>query len=131
VVAFGIMPLFALANAGVPLGLTDLEAAGGMGVALGVALELLVGKPVGITLFAWAAVRLGGASLPQGVTWRLIGGAGLLGGIGFTMALFIAGLAFTSAPGLLVAAKLGIFGASLIAGLGGWLVLRRGTSRPA
>lgn len=129
-VAFGIMPLFALANAGVPLGVTNLDAAGGTGVALGVALGLVVGKPVGITLFAWAAVRLGVASLPQDVTWRSIGGAGLLGGIGFTMALFIAGLAFASTPGLLVAAKLGILGASLIAGLGGWLVLRRGSSRP-
>jgi NhaA family Na+:H+ antiporter len=123
-VAFGIMPLFALANAGVPLGLTNIDAPGGMSVALGIALGLVVGKPVGITLSAWAAVRLAVASLPQGVTWRSIGGAGVLGGIGFTMALFIAGLAFTSAPGLLVAAKLGIFGASLIAGLGGWLVLR-------
>ena len=127
-VAFGIMPLFALANAGVPLGLTSVDAAGGMSVALGIALGLILGKPVGITLFAWVAVRLGAASLPHGITWRSIGGAGLLGGIGFTMALFIASLAFASAPGLLVAAKLGILGASLVAGLGGWLVLRRGSS---
>jgi Na+:H+ antiporter, NhaA family len=126
VVAFGIMPLFALANAGVPLGLTQLEG-GSSSVALGIALGLVAGKPIGITLFAWAAVRLGAASLPQGVTWRSILGAGLLGGIGFTMALFIAGLAFASEPGLLVAAKLGILGASLIAGLAGWLVLRRGS----
>jgi NhaA family Na+:H+ antiporter len=129
VVAFGIMPLFALANAGVPLGLSQLGGGDGTAVALGVALGLLVGKPVGITLLAWAAVRFGLASLPQAVTWRSIGGAGLLGGIGFTMALFIAGLAFRGEPGLLVAAKLGILGASLIAGLAGWLVLRGG--RPA
>lgn len=129
VVAFAIMPLFALANAGVPLGLANLEGAQSTGVALGIALGLVVGKPVGITLFAWAAVRLGVASLPDGVSWRSIAGAGLLGGIGFTMALFIAGLAFPAAPGLLVAAKLGILGASLIAGLGGWLVLRRGDVR--
>jgi Na+:H+ antiporter, NhaA family len=126
VVAFGIMPLFALANAGVPLGLTQLEG-GSSSVALGIALGLLAGKPIGITLFAWAAVRLGAASLPHGVIWRSILGAGLLGGIGFTMALFIAGLAFASEPGLLVAAKLGILGASLIAGLVGWLVLRGGS----
>jgi NhaA family Na+:H+ antiporter len=63
------------------------------------------------------------------VTWGSILGAGLLGGIGFTMALFIAGLAFASKPGLLVAAKLGILGASLIAGLAGWLVLRRGSPK--
>jgi NhaA family Na+:H+ antiporter len=130
VVAFGIMPLFALANAGVPLGLTQLAGGDSTVVALGIALGLLVGKPVGITLCAWVAVRLGWATLPQAVTWRSIGGAGLLGGIGFTMALFIAGLAFARAPELLVAAKLGILGASLIAGLGGWLVLHRG-SRPA
>jgi Na+:H+ antiporter, NhaA family len=126
VVAFGIMPLFALANAGVPLGLASLDAADGTKVALGVAFGLLVGKPVGITGFAWIAVRLGVASLPDGVTWRSIAGAGLLGGIGFTMALFIGGLAFADAPANLVAAKLGILGASLIAGLTGWLALRHG-----
>ena len=128
-VAFGIMPLFALANAGVPLGLGNVEATGGANVAFGIALGLLIGKPLGITLFAWAAVRLGVASLPQGVTWHLVGGAGLLGGIGFTMALFIAGLAFIGEPGLLVAAKLGILGASLLAGLGGWFVLHRASRR--
>jgi NhaA family Na+:H+ antiporter len=130
VVAFGIMPLFALANAGVPIGLAQLEGGESTAVALGVALGLVVGKPVGITLFAWAAVRLGAASLPQAVSWRSIGGAGLLGGIGFTMALFIAGLAFASQPALLVAAKLGILGASLTAGVAGWLALR-GSSRQA
>jgi NhaA family Na+:H+ antiporter len=64
------------------------------------------------------------------VTWRLIAGAGLLGGIGFTMALFIAGLAFAQAPELLVEAKLGIFGASLVAALTGWFVLSR-AGRPS
>jgi NhaA family Na+:H+ antiporter len=127
IVAFGIMPIFALANAGVPLGLTQLEG-GSSSVALGIAIGLVAGKPIGITLFAWVAVHLGAASLPHGVIWRSILGAGLLGGIGFTMALFIAGLAFASEPGLLVAAKLGILGASLIAGLAGWLVLRRGNT---
>jgi NhaA family Na+:H+ antiporter len=126
VVAFAIMPLFALANAGVPIGLGQLEGGPSSSVALGIALGLVAGKPIGITLFAWAAVRLGAASLPQGVAWSSIFGAALLGGIGFTMALFIAGLAFVSEPGLLVAAKLGILGASLLAGLAGWLVLRRG-----
>jgi NhaA family Na+:H+ antiporter len=128
-VAFGIMPLFALANAGVPLTLANLDPAEGSRVALGVALGLLVGKSVGVTLFAWVAVRAGVASLPHGVTWRSMVGAALLGGIGFTMALFIAGLAFSKQPSLLVAAKLGILGASLIAGLGGWLVLRGVSSR--
>jgi NhaA family Na+:H+ antiporter len=127
VVAFGIMPLFALSNAGVPLGVAQLEGGASTAVALGIGLGLIAGKPIGITLFAWAAVRLRFASLPQSVTWRMIGGAGLLGGIGFTMALFIAGLAFVHEPDLLVAAKLGILGASLIAGIAGWLVLRRGS----
>lgn len=131
VVAFGIMPLFALANAGVPLRVAGLDAGDGLTVALGVALGLVVGKPVGIALFSWAAVRSGVAGLPPGVTWRAIVGAGMLGGIGFTMALFIGGLAFAGAPGLLVAAKLGILGASLVAGVGGWLVLRRGNRLPA
>jgi NhaA family Na+:H+ antiporter len=131
VVAFGIMPLFALANAGVPLGLANIEAVDGSRVALGAALGLLLGKPVGITLFAWGAVRIGIASLPQGVRWRTIGGGGFLGGIGFTMALFIAGLAFPAEPSLLVAAKLGIMGASLTAGVVGWLVLHSGSGRPA
>jgi len=131
VVAFGIMPLFALANAGVPLGFATIQAGDGSRVAVGAALGLLLGKPVGITLFAWAAVRTGIASLPHGVPWRAIGGAGMLGGVGFTMALFIAGLAFGAEPSLLVAAKLGIMGASLAAGVLGWLVLRRGSGRPA
>jgi NhaA family Na+:H+ antiporter len=125
-VAFAIMPLFALANAGVPLGLAQLEGGPSTAVALGIALGLIAGKPLGITLVAWGAVRLGFASLPHGVTWRMVAGAGLLGGIGFTMAIFIASLAFINEPGLLVAAKLGILGASLIAGVAGWLILRSG-----
>lgn len=125
-VAFGVMPLFALANAGVPLGLSSFDAPAGMRVALGVAVGLVLGKPIGITLCAWLAVRSGVATLPGGVTWRSIAGAGLLGGIGFTMALFIAGLAFTGRPELLLTAKLGILGASLIAGVGGWVMLRGG-----
>jgi Na+:H+ antiporter, NhaA family len=131
IVAFGIMPLFALANAGVPLALAAIEAGDGSRVAFGAALGLLLGKPVGITLFAWAAVRTGTASLPHGVSWGTIGGAGVLGGIGFTMALFIAGLAFGAEPELLISAKLGIMGASLAAGLVGWLLLRREPRRSA
>jgi NhaA family Na+:H+ antiporter len=128
-VAFGIMPLFALANAGVPLGLSNMAAADSTNVALGIALGLIVGKPLGITLFAWSAVRLGAASLPDGVKWGVIVGAGLLAGLGFTMALFIADLAFAGEPDLLVAAKLGILGASLVAGVSGWLVLHRAAKR--
>ncbi|MDX1530394.1 MAG: Na+/H+ antiporter NhaA [Rhodothermales bacterium] len=126
-VAFFIMPVFALANAGVALG-------GGEGgllnpISLGVALGLLVGKPVGVTLFAWAAVRFGVATLPAGVSWRQLIGVAALTGIGFTMALFIGGLAFDEAA-LLDSAKVGILGASLFAGLLGWLLLSR-ASRPS
>ncbi|HYW10585.1 MAG TPA: Na+/H+ antiporter NhaA [Longimicrobium sp.] len=122
-VAFGIIPLFALANAGVHLG-GNLGAAFGERVTLGIILGLVVGKPIGITLFAWLAVKSGLAALPGTVTWRAIRGVSLLGGIGFTMSLFIAGLAFPGAPQLNEDAKIGIFVASLVAGIAGWLVLR-------
>jgi NhaA family Na+:H+ antiporter len=130
VVAFVIMPLFALANAGVPL-------AGGPGggpterVTLGVALGLLLGKPLGITLFTWLAVRLRLAVITPDVGWRAIHGVSWLGGIGFTMSLFIAGLAFPNAAGLLTAAKLGILSASLAAGIIGFVLLRLTLPRPA
>jgi NhaA family Na+:H+ antiporter len=86
----------------------------------------VLGKQLGVTLGAWLAVRSGLTELPTGVTWRLVYGAGWLAGIGFTMSLFVADLAFAD-PGeavLLTAAKLGILGASVIAGVGGWLILR-------
>lgn len=123
VVTFGIMPLFALANAGV-----SLSGGGAMfarPVALGVILGLLLGKPLGILLGSWAAVRAGLATLPAGVSWRTLHGVAWLGGIGFTMSLFIAGLAFGAQPALLTAAKLGILLASVLAGLVGWTLLRR------
>lgn len=128
IVAFGIMPLFALANAGVRL--TVGEAASlAHPVTLGILLGLVVGKPLGITLFSWAAVRLGFAALPQRVTWRLVHGVAWLGGIGFTMSIFIAGLAFAGAPALLATAKIGILAATLVAGVSGWVLLRRGAPR--
>ncbi|HYH45412.1 MAG TPA: Na+/H+ antiporter NhaA [Thermoanaerobaculia bacterium] len=127
-VAFGIMPLFALANAGVRL--TVGEAASlAHPVTLGVVLGLVIGKPLGILLFSWAAVRLGVAALPQGVTWGLVHGVAWLGGIGFTMSIFVAGLAFADAPALLATAKVGILGATFVAGVSGWVLLRRG-ARP-
>ena len=126
VVNFGIMPLFALANAGV-----TLRGAGplvGSPVALGVLLGLVLGKPIGITLSAWLAVKLGLASRPTGVSWRMVHGAAWLGGIGFTMSLFIAGLAYGNAS-MLTAAKLGTFLASVLAGVIGWLVLRPASAK--
>lgn len=123
VVAFVIMPLFALANAGVVLP-RDLGAAVSDPITLGVILGLVLGKPIGITLVAWAAVRLGWAERPEGVTWGDLHGVAWLGGIGFTMSLFIAALAFDD-PALLAAAKIGVLGASLVAGVIGWTMLRR------
>ena len=124
-VAFAIVPLFALANAGVRIE-GEVGAALGNRVTLGVILGLVLGKQLGVTLGAWLAVRAGITDLPQGVGWRHIYGAGWLAGIGFTMALFVADLAFVGDDGeLLTAAKVGILVASLIAGVGGWLILRR------
>jgi NhaA family Na+:H+ antiporter len=128
-VAFGIMPVFALANAGVTLGGEAVRQAAVSPIALGALLGLVIGKPIGITAFSWLAVRLGIATLPTGVSWRLLAGAGVLGGIGFTMALFIAGLAFGDSP-LLEAAKLGVLSASALAGCAGWLLLRRAIPTP-
>ena len=129
IVMFGIMPLFALANAGVELG--GGGAALGSTVALGVMAGLVIGKPVGITLASWLAVRSGIAALPSGINWRTLGGAALLGGIGFTMSLFIAGLAFGGSEELLTSAKLGTLVASVIAGVAGWSILRFGTGTRA
>ncbi|HEX4935403.1 MAG TPA: Na+/H+ antiporter NhaA [Gemmatimonadaceae bacterium] len=123
-VSFGIMPLFALANAGVRLtGVGEALASPG---AIGVALGLVLGKMLGITAFSAGAVRLGIAALPTGVTWRLLHGAAWLGGIGFTMSLFIAGLAFGDGP-LLDSAKIAVLVASSVAGLAGFLILRAAT----
>jgi NhaA family Na+:H+ antiporter len=125
-VAFAIVPLFALANAGVRVE-GDLAAALGNRVTLGVVLGLILGKQIGITLGSWLAVRTGATALPEGVSWRHIYGAGWLAGIGFTMSLFVADLAFAGAAEapLLTAAKLGILVASVIAGIAGWLILSR------
>jgi len=109
-VALGVMPLFAFANAGV---VVDASAADARVVA-GVALGLVLGKPLGIVAAAWLAVRLRLASLPLGVGWRGVGLVGVVAGVGFTVALFIAGLALSDSPAL-VSAKLGILGGSLLA----------------
>ena len=116
--AFAIMPLFALANAGVPL---SVEAFGEP-VALAAAAGLVLGKPAGILAFSWLAVRLGLADLPEGVGWGALAGGGALAGIGFTMSIFIAGLALDGAT--LDAAKAGVLaGSALSAALGVGLLL--------
>jgi Na+:H+ antiporter, NhaA family len=126
-VVFAIMPIFALANAGVTLGGGLVEALVSP-VALGIVAGLVLGKQLGITLFAWLAVKLGVSELPVGINWRHVYGGGWLGGIGFTMSLFITDLAFSNGS-LVDAAKLGILAASLIAGVIGWAILR-GASSP-
>jgi len=110
-VSFAIMPIFAFANAGVPI------SGGSFGepVALAVVVGLVVGKPLGVLLFSWLAVRLGIAALPTGAGWSGVAAVGALAGIGFTMSIFIAGLALTDAS--LEAAKIGILSASLISGV--------------
>ena len=120
-VSFLILPLFALANAGVSL-------EGGFGsvltnrVTMGIILGLVIGKQVGVTLFSWLAVRMGLAELPSGVGWRHLYGVSWLAGIGFTMSLFIGGLAFTDASHLAMA-KVGVLAGSVIAGLVGAFLL--------
>ena len=122
-VTFLIMPVFALANAGVVLG-GGLKAHLAEPVTLGIALGLLLGKPIGIGSASWLAVRIRFAMLPAGVNWNHIHGAAWLGGIGFTMSLFIAALAFPN-PELLKTAKFGILAGSLCAGITGFLILLR------
>jgi len=116
-----IVPLFALANAGITLE-GAWPAALAAPVTLGVAVGLVLGKQIGITLGAWLAVRSGLAPLPPGLRWRHIYGMGWLGGLGFTTALFMATLAFgDTAP--LAAAKLGVVLAAIAAALGGCSLL--------
>jgi NhaA family Na+:H+ antiporter len=120
---FLIVPAFALANAGVRVSFDDFVSSFSEPVTLGVLLGLVVGKPVGITLFAFAAVALGVGKLPAGATWALMIGVGMLGGVGFTVALFVTELAFE--PGILAdQAKIGILAASAIAGVLGYASLR-------
>ncbi|CCH49183.1 Na+/H+ antiporter NhaA [Pseudodesulfovibrio piezophilus] len=121
-VDYFIMPVFALANAGVILG-GDFGQLMTSPVTVGTALGLVLGKPLGIVLSAWGIVKLSGG-WPGGMSVRHFIGAGLLGGIGFTMSLFIAALAFEGNPALLNSAKTAILGASTLAGVMGYLVLR-------
>jgi NhaA family Na+:H+ antiporter len=121
-VAFFIMPLFGLANSGVSVAAmtaADLTAP----VFLGVAVGLFVGKQLGIFAFTWAAVRVGVADVPGGAPWSRVYGVAMVAGIGFTVALFIANLAFGGHPELLDQARLGVLVGSLVSGVSGMLVL--------
>ncbi|HYB99902.1 MAG TPA: Na+/H+ antiporter NhaA [Candidatus Limnocylindrales bacterium] len=125
-VSFVVMPLFALANAGVPL---EGLAGAAPQVAWGAGLGLLAGKPAGILGSSYLAVRAGIASLPAGVTWHELRAAAVLAGIGFTMSLFVTGLAFEDRR-LLDSAKLGVLLASTLSGVIGYCLLRRRAQQP-
>jgi NhaA family Na+:H+ antiporter len=121
-VAFLILPIFALANTGIVIGSSwaqNLSSANSMGIVTG----LVIGKPLGITLLVFIAVFLGVCRLPLDMNWKHVFGAGLLGGIGFTMSIFITNLAFTGAPELINGSKIAILLASVTAGSIGFLWL--------
>ncbi len=127
-VSFFIMPVFAFANAGVPLSndfFTELLSP----ISLGIILGLFIGKQLGIFLFTWAAIKFRIASKPSGVSWKQIYGAGILAGIGFTMSLFITNLAFID-EALINTAKVGIITASLISGIVGFILLKSSNNLP-
>jgi NhaA family Na+:H+ antiporter len=128
-VAFVILPLFALANTGVAIDLRSADLLGDNN--LGIALGLVLGKPVGIVLVSALAVAGGICQLPAEVSWKHMVGAGLIGGIGFTMSIFITNLAFAEDAALIDASKLAVLAASLLAGILGYLWLRATLRAPA
>jgi Na+/H+ antiporter NhaA len=121
--AFIVLPLFAFANARIEVSGDAITDAATSPVSLGIIAGLVVGKPVGIVAATWLATRLNLGSLPHGVTMKHVIGGGALGGIGFTVALFITGLAYTDTD-LITQAKMGITAASLLAALIGIAILR-------
>ncbi|MFK3705413.1 Na+/H+ antiporter NhaA [Klebsiella sp. NPDC088457] len=130
-VAYLILPLFAFANAGVSLQGVTLEGLTSL-LPLGIIAGLFIGKPLGISLFCWLALKLRWASLPEGTTCQQIMAVGILCGIGFTMSIFIASLAFGSVdPGLINWAKLGILIGSVLSAVTGYMILRRWIAGPA
>jgi NhaA family Na+:H+ antiporter len=122
-VAFLILPLFALANTGVRIDAQALDLLVGDN-GLGIALGLMLGKPAGVLLLCYLAVKLGVSALPEDVRWSHIAGAGMLGGIGFTMSIFITNLAFSAQPALIDSSKLAVLLASCLAGTMGLVWLR-------
>jgi NhaA family Na+:H+ antiporter len=130
-VAFGVLPIFAFANAGIPLGGLSLSSLVHP-VPLGVFAGLFLGKQAGVLLFCWLTVRAGFARLPPDFTWRRVYGIGLLCGVGFTMSLFVASLAFeSSGASALFDERLGIIVGSLLSGTLGFFVLKAALPHPA
>lgn len=126
---FVIMPIFALANAGVEISWTGIKDP----IVLALLAGLVLGKPIGVLSLSWLAARTGLAKRPAGLKWSVLAAGAVLTGIGFTMSLFIAGLAF--APSMLAAAKMGVLAASLVAGVCGvlalWWLTSRGPKEPS
>ena len=123
-VAFFIMPVFALANAGVVIETATLADPVSQRVGIAVALGLLLGKPIGVAFFSWVSVRTGLAVLPRGVNWQAVLATGVLAGIGFTVALFVTALAFDE-PSAVAGSKIGILvGSALAAVIGVWILAR-------
>lgn len=129
-VSFFIMPVFALANAGVNLSGVEFSSLLNNSISIGVSMGLFIGKPVGIVLACILAVKFKIAQLPSAISWRHVIAAGCLGGIGFTMALFISGLAFAGQP-IEVFSKMGIITASILASLAGCAILLTGGKKAA
>lgn len=129
-VAFLVLPVFAFANSGIAIPFSSLTSVVSHPLPLGIIVGLFIGKQVGITGATWLAVRLGLGSLPEGARWRTLWGGSLLAGIGFTMSIFIASLAFTDYEALGLA-KLGIVFGSLLAAVAGIVVLRTSPPSPA
>ena len=127
--AYVVLPVFALANAGVALDGGVLREAVGSTIALGITLGLVVGKPLGIVLASLLAVRLGLGRLPEGTGWRMLTGLGAVGGIGFTVSLFIAGLSFPGEELLTSEAKIGILAGSILSAAVGVTLLLLATRR--
>jgi NhaA family Na+:H+ antiporter len=121
--AYFIIPIFSLANAGVPIDWSSFGSIVTHPVSVGIAAGLVIGKLIGIAGFSWVAVKLGLTSLPQGLNFKHIIGAALMGGIGFTMSIFIAELGFAHSAEDLLMAKTGILLASAVAGISGFLWL--------
>ena len=128
-VAFLVVPIFALANAGVSFEGVEMSALMAP-LPLGIALGLIIGKQIGIFGFAWAAVKSGMAALPEGIGWMQVWGLSLVAGIGFTMSLFIGNLAFAD-PAQINAVKLGVLSGSLVAALAGVAILKFAAKAPA
>lgn len=120
--SFLVLPIFALANAGIVFAADEFGTEGALAATLGVAIGLLVGKAIGIPLGAWVAIRAGLGRMPTAATWTQMAGIGLVAGIGFTVSLFITDLAFDD-PALQDAARIGVLAGSVVAAIAGAAVL--------